>query len=51
MTCCVWKMPNVSTKNGWEKISENEEGINLVIRALNSMSKDLEFFMRYTRRY
>lgn len=33
-----------------EKMSEGEERNNLGVRALYSMSKDLEFFIRYTRR-
>lgn len=51
MTCCVWEMPSVYTKNGCGKMTKDEkERINLVIRALNSMIKDLGFFMRHTRR-
>lgn len=47
MTCSVWGMVSVSTKNGWEEKSKDErKGRNLVIKALNSMPRNLEFFMK-----
>lgn len=40
-------MVSVSTKNGWEEKSKDErKGRNLVIKALNSMPRNLEFFMK-----
>lgn len=47
MICFVWGMVSVFIKNGWEEKSKDErKGRNLVIKVLNFMLRNLEFFMK-----